>query len=365
MEGLEVSRTFWQGKRVFVTGHTGFKGSWLSRWLVRLGAAVTGYALAPPTKPSLFDAMGSQREIVSVRADVRDALLLREKLSACRPDVVFHMAAQSLVSVGYAHALETYETNVMGTANLLEAVRACPAVRAVVIVTSDKCYELGDPGQRHREDDALGGRDPYSASKAAAEHVVAAYRTSFFAAREAEGSNASAVATVRAGNVIGGGDFAPRRLVPDAVAAFSSRTTLLLRNPTAIRPWQHVLDPLRGYLLLARGLYDRGAAFATAWNFGPGAAHEIEVVALVRELAQAWGDGVRWEADNSPRAFDEAPALRLNSDRAYAELGWWARLPLNQAIRATADWYRSFLAGANAAELVDAEIDAFEKASSK
>jgi CDP-glucose 4,6-dehydratase len=362
MEGLEVNRTFWQGKRVFVTGHTGFKGSWLCRWLVRLGASVTGYALAPPTQPNLFDLLGFDREIVSLLADIRDAHLLREKLVACAPDVVLHMAAQSLVYESFLRPVETYETNVTGTANLLEAVRACPAVRAVVVVTSDKCYELQTGVYRHREGDALGGMDPYSASKACAEFVVAGFRSSFFSAPKRDASSAVAVATARAGNVIGGGDFSPHRLVPDAVIAFASHKPLLLRNPAAVRPWQYVLDPLRAYLMLAQRLYDGGQAFASAWNFGPPESHEITVEALVQEFAETWGDGATWEADRSPRAFDEAMALRLNSERAQRELGWSPRMPLVPAIRATAQWYRSHLSGANGSPLVDADIANFEKA---
>jgi CDP-glucose 4,6-dehydratase len=361
MEGLEVNGKFWQGKRVFITGHTGFKGSWLCRWLVRLGATVTGYALAPATRPNLFDSIALEREIVSLHADVRDANLLRQKLVAFAPDVVLHMAAQPLVHESFLRPVETYETNVAGTANLLEAVRSCPTVRAIVVITSDKVYELGNASHRHREGDTLGGRDPYSASKACAELVVAGFRSSFFSAPKHGASSSPAVATARAGNVIGGGDFSPYRLVPDAVAAFSSNKSLLLRNPAAIRPWQHVLDPLRAYLILAQRLYDDGQAFATAWNFGPPESHEITVEAFVQEFARTWGDGAAWAVDRTLPTFDEAMVLRLNSERAERELAWRVRVPLMQAIRCTAKWYRSYLSGASGAALVDAEIADFEK----
>ncbi len=361
MEGLDVSRTFWRGKRVFVTGHTGFKGSWLCRWLLRNGADVTGYALDPPTTPNLFQAMRLDRDIRSIcPADVRDASRLRAALVDNRPDIVFHLAAQALVAASYAQPMLTYETNVTGTADLLEAVRACPNVRAVVVVTSDKCYDSTDPNRRHGEDDPLGGRDPYSASKACAELVVAAYRSSFFSTPKRTRDSSAAVATARAGNVIGGGDWAPHRLIPDAVTAFASHAPLRLRNPGAIRPWQHVLDPLYGYLLLARALHDEDSAFAAAWNFGPRASHEISVENLVREFARAWGEDVTWQADPGSRVFDEAESLRLDSTRAERDLHWRVSLPLADAITGTAHWYQSYRAGAPALELVDADIDAFE-----
>jgi len=360
VEDLEVSPAFWQGKKVFITGHTGFKGSWLSLWLVRLGADVTGYALPAATHPSLYRDAAVARDVRSIEADVRDFEQVRAALSAQRPEVVVHMAAEALVPESYLRPLETYATNVLGTANVLEVLRTNSTVRATVIVTSDKCYRLDAGDRRCREDDALGGHDPYSASKACAEIVSAAYRESFFTASRADATS-TLIATARAGNVIGGGDWAAHRLIPDAVAAFRDQRVLALRNPAAIRPWQHVLDPLRGYLLLAQRLFDADARCARAWNFGPPPSHEVSVESLVRDFAQAWGSGARWEAAAVPGPF-EAPALRLSSRRANETLGWNVRLPLARALEETAQWYRAYVSGADARALVDAHIDRFEGA---
>jgi len=359
VEDLEVSPAFWQGKRVFVTGHTGFKGSWLSLWLLRLGARVSGYAQAASTEPSLFSDAGLVHEIESTQADIRDRERLRASLHAQKPEIVIHMAAQAMVYESYQQPVETYATNVLGTANLLEALRTTAGVRVALIVTSDKCYRLDGGAERHVEEDALGGRDPYSASKACAEIVTAAYRASFFSAASANASG-PAVASARAGNVIGGGDWAPHRLVPDAVAAFHQGGTLQLRNPQAIRPWQYVLDPLHGYLLLAQRLFTDASAFARAWNFGPPASHEISVEALIREFAEPWGAQARWQAVNEPGVY-EAPALRLDSGRAQRELGWRARVPLAEALDATGSWYRAYFSGESAKSLVEAEIKRFER----
>lgn len=361
MEGLEVSRAFWQGKRVFITGHTGFKGSWLCRWLLHLGADISGYALAPATTPNLYDEAELGQNIRWIEADVRDPDRLRAAISAHKSEVVFHLAAQSLVYDSFTRPIETYETNVMGTANLLEAMRAQHGIRAAVIVTSDKCYLLGDPTRRYSEDDPLGGGDPYSSSKACAEYVTAAYRSSFFSEGPNGALSQTAVATARAGNVIGGGDWSPHRLIPDAVAAFGAGKPLLLRNPGAIRPWQHVLDPLNAYLLLAQRLWDHGREYAGAWNFGPPPTHELTVEALIREFAGAWGQTARWQIQ-PVAGFHEAGALRLNSDRAESKLGWHARVQIGQALRTTAEWYKAQLRGENARALVDAEIAGFEEA---
>ncbi len=359
MEGLEVNSQFWQSKRVFVTGHTGFKGSWLCSWLTRLGASVTGYALAPPTNPNLFEAANVSDVMTSIHGDIRDQAYLRERLVAAKPEVVFHLAAQSLVFESYESPLETFETNIIGTANVLEALRACPSTRAAVIVTSDKCYDLSAPEARHREGDSLGGQDPYSASKAGAELITAAYRSSFFSKTRA-GQSDAAIATARAGNVIGGGDWSAHRLLPDAVRAFTERKTLVLRNPSSVRPWQHVLDPLRGYLMLAQQLYSEGTRFAKAWNFGPPPSHEVTVDAVVGEFAQAWGTDAQFEIETKAH-FAEAPALRLNSELAQRELEWHTQIPLLQAVRITAQWYLAYEAGDRAADLVDADIAGLAK----
>lgn len=355
MEGLAVSLDFWRGKRVLVTGHTGFKGSWLCSWLLRLGANVIGYALPPVTRPDLFSASRLERDVISLSADIRDPARLRAAMASHAPDVVFHLAAQALVADGYTHPRETYETNVIGTANVLEALRETPTVRAAVVVTSDKCYQLSNPDDRHKEDDRLGGDEPYSASKAGAELVVAGYRHAFFA------ENASrhvAVASARAGNIIGGGDWAEGRLIPDAVHAFSTGQPLILRNPRALRPWQYVLDPLRGYLSLAQSIWDQPDR-AGPYNFGPPAQNEIEVADLVREFARVWGGSVRWETAQAP-PFWEAPALRLDSTKAQAVLGWRARVGIGEALAWTAEWYRAFQSGGDAGALMHAALARYE-----
>ncbi|MEI6727308.1 MAG: CDP-glucose 4,6-dehydratase, partial [Actinomycetes bacterium] len=278
----------YSGRRVFVTGHTGFKRSWLASWLVDLGADVTGYALAPPTAPSLFDALGLDQRLSHVQADVRDQGRLVAEMAAARPSVVFHLAAQPLVRLGYAEPRETFETNVMGTVNVLEAARVCESAAAVVIVTSDKCYDNPEDGRPFREADAMGGRDPYSASKGCAELVAAAYRASFF------GSDPSvSVATVRAGNVIGGGDWAPDRILPDCVRALTAGGPVLVRSPDAVRPWQHVLEPLSGYLQLGARMTGRdGRGYEGAWNFGPDAADGARQVRwVVERFLEEWGAG--------------------------------------------------------------------------
>ena len=352
MEGLAVTPSFWKGRRVFVTGHTGFKGAWLCVWLHRLGAHVTGFALEPQTQPNLYEAVRLGELVASRLGDVRDCAELTARVAEHKPDVVFHLAAQSLVRRSYESPLLTYETNVGGAANILEAVRVTPGVRAAIIVTSDKCYDLQAGKERYREDDALGGHDPYSASKAAAEIVTAAYRSSFWG-----GPGSPVVATVRSGNVIGGGDWSRDRLVPDLVSAFSDRRLARIRQPESVRPWQHVLDPLRGYLMLAEKLASSSAAdFAGAWNFGPPTTGEWRVQAMAEEVARAWGAGAAWTTDERPHPH-EAPALRLNSDKAREKLGWRSNIPLSLAIERTVRWYRAFADGADARQLTYADLD--------
>lgn len=331
---------FWKSKSVFLTGHTGFKGSWLSLWLESMGARVTGYALPPQTEPSLFSLADVGRTIKSVNADIRDPLRLREALAGSVADVVIHMAAQSLVRESYADPVGTYATNVMGTVNLLEAVRATPAVRAVIVVTSDKCYENRERIEGYREDEAMGGYDPYSSSKGCAELVTAAYRRSFFSGGTTGGAVA-AVASVRAGNVIGGGDWAKDRLVPDALNAFIAGRRVLIRNPAAIRPWQHVLEPLRGYLELAEHLWRDGAAYAEAWNFGPDDEDAKPVSWIVERLARNWGEPAGWDADGTPQPH-EAGRLKLDCSKARGRLGWSPQLDLPQALDWIVDWYRAY-----------------------
>ena len=336
----------YSGRRVLVTGHTGFKGSWLIYWLLALGAQVTGYALDPPTDPSLFVALGLGTRIDHHIGDVRDASLLRQIVSASRPEIVLHLAAQPLVRLSYEQPVETFATNIMGTVNLLEAVRTTASVRAVVIVTSDKCYENREWEFAYRENDPLGGHDPYSASKGCAELVTAAYRRSFFGA-----GSAAAIATARAGNVIGGGDWALDRIVPDCVRALSAGEPISVRNPDAVRPWQHVLDPTAGYLLLAARLCTEGNKLEGAWNFGPASGGNLRVRDVVDKLIDEWGEG-SWVSP-APDAGNrhEANFLKLDCSKAADLLGWRSRWNAEHALGVTARWYRSFCRGGNAETL--------------
>jgi CDP-glucose 4,6-dehydratase len=346
----------YRGRPVFVTGHTGFKGAWLAEWLTSLGAQVTGYALDPPTQPCLFDALDLQDRVRHVVADVRDCDRLAAEVQAAQPSVIFHLAAKALVRRAYEEPRETFETNVMGTVNVLEAARACPSVSAVVVVTSDKSYENLETGRAFRETDAMGGRDPYGASKACAEMVTAAYRESFFA-------DGAAVTSVRAGNVIGGGDWAPDRIIPDSVRALMAGEPIVVRNPDAIRPWQHVLEPLSGYLWLGAQLLADGRRYEGAWNFGPTAqGSEQPVRWVVDRFLGEWGGG-SWttpaSAVGQPR---EAHLLSLDSAKAREQLDWSPVWDPSTAVRRTASWYREYhRAPARARELVDDELRAYQR----
>lgn len=348
---------FWLGKKVFLTGHTGFKGSWLSLWLQRLGADVTGYALGPPTIPSLFETASVASGMRSVTGDIRDLQHLNQAMEECKPEIVLHMAAQSLVRVSYEDPILTYQTNVMGTANVLEAVRKTGSVSAVLVITSDKCYENRNWCWGYRETDTLGGYDPYSSSKACAELAVSAYRKAFF-----EGGNRNnrtvAVASARAGNVIGGGDWAQDRLIPDTVRSFAQGRVLKVRNPQATRPWQHVLEPLRGYLMLAQSLYEEGAAFAGGWNFGPDPDDVRPVRWIVERIAATWGSPAVWEIDYGEHP-QEAQTLQLDSSKAAQQLGWRPTLHLLDALSMTTKWYQYFLAGKSTREKCVEQISTY------
>lgn len=337
-----------------VTGHTGFKGAWLSLWLEHLGAVVTGYALAAPSSPSLFGLLGLEGRIHSVEGDVRDLRRLQALMKEARPEIVFHMAAQSLVRASYRDPLDTYSTNVMGTVHMLEAVRHSAGARVVVNVTSDKCYQEQESRRGHREGDPLGGRDPYSSSKACAELVTAAYRDSFFSGAR-KGDSIVAVASARAGNVLGGGDWAEDRLVPDSMRALSRKVAIPVRNPGATRPWQHVLEPLDGYLLLAERLWSHGAAFAGAWNFGPGEENGKPVGWVVERIVRLWGPDASWIADKREHAR-EAKDLSLDSSKAGAQLGWRCRLDVEETLEWVVTWYRSVDSGADPLELTLSQI---------
>jgi len=348
-----MNPAFWHGKTVFVTGHTGFKGGWLSLWLHRLGARVTGYALEPPTQPNLFEVAGLARSIDSIAGDVRDLKALRQSLLRAKPQFVFHLAAQALVRESYADPVDTYSTNVMGTVNVLEAVREAESVRATVIVTSDKCYENRERVRGYREDEAMGGHDPYSSSKGCAELVTAAYQRSFFS------RSGMPVASARAGNVIGGGDWGRDRLVPDALRAFSAGETLRVRNPEAVRPWQHVLDPLNGYLTLAERLWDEGLAYSGAWNFGPVDGDDRPVSWIVEELVRRWGDGATWRIDEAPQPH-ESGLLKLDCSKARQQLDWHPRIDLGTALDWTVEWRRRHAAGEHVGKLTEEQISRFQ-----
>ena len=342
MESLVVTLTsFWSGRRVLVTGHTGFKGGWLSLWLQHLGAEVHGLALAPPSTPSFFDAIRWPMPLVDNRADVRDPNAVRIALAAAEPSVVFHLAAQPLVRESYLDPTGTFATNVMGTVHLLEAARACPSVRSVINVTSDKCYENDESGAEYTESDRLGGADPYSCSKACAELVSTSYRRSFLTSDSSPG-----LASARAGNVYGGGDWAVDRVVPDCIRAFARGEPVVLRRPEATRPWQHVLDALRGYLLLAERLTEHPQGFSSPLNFGPPSGVSGSVGDLVAGLAERWGGSASWRVADGQHPH-EATTLRLDSNKASRTLDWKPLIPLSEGLDLTVDWYRQFVSGAS------------------
>ncbi|WP_374334962.1 CDP-glucose 4,6-dehydratase [Leeia sp.] len=354
-----MTPSFWSGKRVFLTGHTGFKGSWMSLWLQQLGAELTGFALTPPTTPNLFEEARVAEGMHSVLGDIRDFDALKQSMMAAQPDIVIHMAAQPLVLYSYQNPVETYATNVMGTVHLLEAVRQVAGIRAVVNITTDKCYENREWVWGYRENEPMGGHDPYSNSKGCAELVTSAYRSSFFQAAT-DSSSSCAIASARAGNVIGGGDWASDRLIPDILRAFETRQTVQIRNPHATRPWQHVLEPLRGYCTLAERLYQQGAAYAEGWNFGPRAEDAQPVGWIVQHMAELWGPTAQWVVtENQPRQH-EANSLKLDIAKARSRLGWNPSLDLTQALRLTVDWARQRQAGKDVRQTTLAQIAAYQ-----
>ncbi len=335
---MEVTPHFWKDKRVLLTGHTGFKGAWMSLWLHSMGAKVQGFALAPPTTPSLFEEAKVGDLIQSNLGDIRDFAAIAKVVKDFKPEIVFHMAAQPLVRYSYDEPLETYATNVMGTAHVLESIRAIDSVRAVVNVTTDKCYENREWVWGYREDEAMGGYDPYSSSKACSELVTAAYRQSFL------DKAGIAVATARAGNVIGGGDWAKDRLIPDILRAFANKQPVSIRNPNSIRPWQHVLEPLSGYLLLAEKLCAEPASFSQAWNFGPKDDDAKPVGWIVESMASKWGKEASWSFDEGNHPH-EAHYLKLDISKARQSLGWSPRWSLDQALDHTVEWHMAWMQG--------------------
>lgn len=352
------NRSFWKGRRVFLTGHTGFKGSWLSLWLESLGADVTGYSLEPPTQPSLFEKAAVSSSVRSICADVRDFSRLKAAVTECRPEVVIHMAAQSVVRRGYEDPIETYSSNVMGTVNLFEALRQVKQTCAVVNVTSDKCYANREWIWGYREDEPMGGRDPYSNSKGCAELVTSAFRDSFFPP-ESIASHGVAIASARAGNAIGGGDWTKDQLIPDLMRSFLAGRPCQIRNPAAIRPWQFVLEPLRGYLTLAERLAESGREYASAWNFGPAEADAQPVSWIADELTRLWGESASWNRDGSVHP-KEATYLKLDAAKAKAYLGWHPVLPLATALPWIVEWWRTFQEGGPIRALTCAQIERYE-----
>lgn len=356
MEGVGlIDKDFWRGRRVLVTGHTGFKGAWLSVWLHRLGAVVAGYALAPAEQPTLFESIGLGARLEDHRGDLRDSSRLCSLVAGFDPEVVFHLAAQPLVLRGYRDPVETFSVNVVGTATLLESCRHARGLRAVVVVTTDKCYANREWVWPYREDDALGGHDPYSTSKACAELVAEAFRTSFFGEPGGAG-----IATARAGNVIGGGDWAEDRLVPDAARSVIAKRPLVLRRPASVRPWQHVLEPLHGYLLLAQALAVDPRAHSGPWNFGPANGDHMTVSDVVEALAARWEGRLAWQVDPASERSHEASRLTIDSTKAATALGWRPNLGMGTALDWTVRWYDAHEAGArDLMALSEEQIDAY------
>ncbi|MEW5815844.1 MAG: CDP-glucose 4,6-dehydratase [Spirochaetota bacterium] len=359
VEDLEMNRSFWKGRRVFVTGHTGFKGSWLSLWLNDLGAEVSGYALSPPTNPSLFRTSRLEDGLDdSTLGDVRDAEGVRVSLQKAKAEVVFHLAAQPLVRESYADPVGTYAVNVMGTVNLLEAVRRCDSVRVVVNVTTDKVYENKEWIWGYRECDRLGGYDPYSSSKACSELVTSAYRNSFFPLTD-YAKHKVAIASARSGNVIGGGDWAAGRLIPDCVRAFTKGENVEIRYPRSTRPWQHVLEPIAGYIMLAERLYTDGPAVSGAWNFAPERENAKPVEWIVDTMTRLWGKGASFSVRQGEQPH-EAGFLFLDNSKAHNFLKWKPRLSISDALRLTVEWFKAFQEGAETRELCREQIHGYE-----
>jgi CDP-glucose 4,6-dehydratase len=345
-----VKTSGWKGRRVLVTGHTGFKGGWLSLWLHRLGAEVTGFSLPAPTDPSLFEQTRLAELVNHIEGDVRDLNAVEAAVNSAKPEVVFHLAAQPLVRYSYDNPIETYATNVMGTVHLLDACRRAESVRAVVSVTSDKCYENREWVWPYRESDPMGGHDPYSSSKGAAELVISAYRRSFF-------ETGARIASVRAGNVIGGGDWATDRLIPDVVRAMLAGERPLIRNPKSVRPWQHVMEALGGYLLIAERLLEGRDEFASAWNFGPSEEDAKPVAWIVDQMLEMWGaDG--WDRPTGAQPH-EANLLKLDCSKARAALGWQPRFSLDKALEKVVEWHKGVAAGEDARELSFRQLDEY------
>jgi CDP-glucose 4,6-dehydratase len=358
VEGLVMNNKFWESKKVLITGHTGFKGSWLSLWLQKQGACIVGYSLPPPTEPSLFELANVADGMTSITGDIRDLEHLQTVIAEHKPEIIIHMAAQSLVRYSYHNPVDTYSTNVMGTVNVLEAVKQSDGVRVLINITSDKCYENREWIWCYRENEPMGGYDPYSSSKGCAELVTSAYRRSYFANVNSP-EHSVAVATTRAGNVVGGGDWASDRLIPDIMNAFIENRPVTIRNPHAIRPWQHVLEPLSGYLMLAEKLFYQGKTFAGAWNFGPDDQDARSVSWIADYLIRLWGKDARWETDIDQHPH-EATHLKLDCSKAKSLLRWSPKLDLATTLEWIVKWYRAYHQRKNMRKITEAEISRYE-----
>ena len=362
MSESTIDEKFWRGKKVFVTGHTGFKGAWLSFWLTMMGAKVSGYSLSPTTEPNLFKVLKIDDLIFkSTIGDICDASKLKNAITEASPDLVFHLAAQALVIDSYIQPAITFNTNVMGTVNFLEAIRNVGGVKAIVVITTDKCYRNQEWEWGYREVDQLGGDDPYSSSKSCAELVVNAYEKSFFNPKNFN-EHGAAIATARAGNVVGGGDWSENRLIPDLIRSISSKEKFILRNPNSVRPWQHVLDPLAGYLLLAQKLFEEGAIYNGPWNFAPIDLDPSSTKDLVAEMVSLWGGEIDVQyGDAGTLQFHEAKSLRLDCSKSRNRLGWKANWTISEALKQIVDWSKAHESGKDMAEFTSNQINQFSK----
>ncbi len=358
MENMGIDN-FYQSKKVLITGHTGFKGGWLALWLNMLGAEVIGYAQEPPTSPSFFKVCHISDKVTSIIGDVRDKPFLESVFKKYHPEIIFHMAAQPLVRKSYKEPVETFETNVMGTVNVLECCRQTSSVKVIINITTDKCYENRESLEGYSEGDALGGCDPYSASKAASEMVTNTYRQSFFNPKDFQ-NHGVALASVRAGNVIGGGDWAEDRIIPDCIKAFINHKEVVVRSPQAVRPWQHVIELLYGYLLLGEKLYTNGAAFSEAWNFGPEDKNLKSVQWILERMVKLWGEGASWKIDNNQQPH-ETDYLKLKNDKAKARLGWNPQWDMDIVLEKTVAWYQAFENGEDMEKFSMEQIEGYER----
>lgn len=353
-----MNGNLWEARKVLITGHTGFKGSWLSLWLQRKKARVIGYSLPAPTKPSLFELAQVAEGMTSIIGDIRDLDHLQAVFNEHKPEIIIHMAAQPIVRNSYSDPVDTYSTNIMGTVNILEAIRQSQSARVALIITSDKCYENKEWIWGYRENDPMGGYDPYSSSKGCAELVTAAYRKSFFS-KDKDRDGCAAIASTRAGNVVGGGDWAKDRLIPDIIKAFMNEQPVIIRYPDAIRPWQHVLEPLRGYIMLAEKLWTNGRQFGGGWNFGPDDTDAKPVSWVADSLTNLWGGNADWDTDTVEQPH-ESTYLKLDCTKAKSLLGWSPKIKLDTTLKWIVDWYQAFIGKSNMREVTEAEIVRYE-----